>query len=94
MEDVRPFTAQEADELDETGKVAQGSDRAPHVLQRDEANAGRLRRLPKRAGAVRRNGDVEVAHECRKQLGDVGLSPTHLGERDQQQNARPARLGR
>ena len=40
---------------------------------------------------MRRNDDVEVADEGRKQLGDVGLSPTDLGESDQQQNARPAR---
>ena len=94
VEDVRLLAAQQADELDEAGEIPQRSDRAPNVSQRDEANAVRGRGFLNRAGAMRRNDDVEVADEGRKQLGDVGLSPTDLGESDQQQNARPARLGR
>lgn len=93
MEDVRSLAPEEANELDEAGEISPGTDRTPNVLQGDEANPVCGRSLAQRAGTVRRNGDVEVADECRKQRSDVRLRPADLGERDQQQDPRPPRLG-
>lgn len=93
VDDVRPFAAEQADELGEAGEVAKRIDGAPNVFEGDETSAVCHRGFLQRAGAVGRNGDVEVTCERRKQRSDVRLSPADLGERDQQQKARPAPVG-
>ena len=60
------------------------------MAQGDEARAGGLRRIAQRSSAVGRDDDVEPPGERRQQGGDVGLRPSGLGERDEQQDLRPA----
>ena len=94
MKDVRPLPAEQAQELDERGQIPQRADRLPDALERDEACVvGRLGRVAKGAGSVRGNRDVESLYKCWEQRRDVRLSSPDLGERDQQQQARPPRAG-
>jgi hypothetical protein len=55
------------------------------------ANTQGGRGVAERARSVGGDHDVEPRGECRKERGDVALSPTDFGERDQQKQARPAR---
>lgn len=93
VHDVRPLAAEQADELGEAGEVAKWIDGAPNVFEWDETSAVCSRGFLQRPAAVGRNGNVEVTRERRKQASDVRLSPADLGERDQQQKARPAPVG-
>ena len=85
VEDVRSLAPQQARQLEKPGEVAPGADRAPHALQRNEENTGRLGSLAERPGSVRCDRHVEVADERRQQRCDIGLSPADLGQRDDQQ---------
>lgn len=88
MQDVRPLPAQQPDELEQAGEVAQRINRSSHVRQGEEAHAGRFGCLAERTLAVSRHGDVEAADERGQERGDVRLGPADLGERDQEQQAR------
>ena len=93
MDDVRPFAAQHANQLEQAGHVAEGTDLSPDVFERDKTGPrGSRRSLPEGARPVRRHDDVEPGCERGEQRGDVGLGPADFGERDQQQHPRPPRI--
>ena len=90
MQDVGPLAPDQRRKLQQPEQVVDGMQVAPHVAERDVAHAGGRRRVAQRPGAVGRDDDVEPAGERREQAGDVRLRPSGLGERDEQQDPRPA----
>lgn len=88
VQDVGPFTAKDANQLDDTGEISPRIDLAADMFKRDVGGPQRSRSLTKGAHPVGRDDDVEVARERRKQRGDVALSSPDLGERDQHEHAR------
>lgn len=92
MEDVWTMAPEQPHELDEAGDVA-SSDRPPDVFERLETSAGRDSRVPEWTVTMSRDDDLEALGERREQRGDISLSTADFRERDEQQNARPPRLG-
>ncbi len=88
VQDVGPFAAKDADQLDETGQISPRIDPTADMFKRDVGGPQRSRSLTKGAHPVGRDDDVEISSQGRKQRGDVGLRSPDLGERDQHEHAR------
>ena len=93
MQDVRSLSAKQPYELEEAGEVPPGSDRAADVAERDEPDAGFLGCSAKRPGSVRCDDDIEALDDGGQERRDIRLSPTDLGQRDQQQKLRSRHQG-
>ena len=93
VENVRPLSPEQPDELDQADGITPGVDRAPHVTKRQEADAPALGGVPKRSVPVCGNRDVEAVDEGGDERGNVGLRTADLGERDQQEHLRAPRAG-
>jgi hypothetical protein len=93
VEDVRPLSAEQPVELDEAGEIAPRADWTPDAPEWHEACSRRRGRVTKWACSVCGDSHVERADERGQQRGDVRLRAADLGERDQQQQARPPRAG-
>ncbi len=88
VQDVGPFAAKDADQLDQTHQISPRIDPAADMFKRDVGGPQRSRSLTKGAHPVGRDDDIEIAGERWKQRGDVSLSSPDLGERDQHEHAR------
>jgi hypothetical protein len=82
--DVGLLSPQNPEELEQAEKIVPWADRAPDVMKRDKPRARRLRRLLQRPIAVRRNDDVKGLDEWWEQGRDISLSPSRLGQRNQE----------
>ena len=92
MHDVRTRAPDEPHQLDQAQEIAHRVGRPPHMAQWYEPDARGLCRIDERAVAVCRDHDVEVRCQGRKERGDVRSRPAYLGERDQDEDPRPAAL--
>jgi hypothetical protein len=90
VEDVRTLAADQPHELDEPRGVPPRIDRTADIPQWLKAGAGSLGGLAERTGPVRRDRHVEPRDERREQGRHVPLRPADLGQRDDQEDARPA----
>lgn len=89
VDDVGSFPPQQACQLDQAEEIAQRTDRAADVLQRNEASSRSGRCFAERAEPVGGDHHVETLGERRKQRGDVALGSACLGERDREHEPRP-----
>jgi O-Antigen ligase len=89
VEDVGALASQECEELEQAEQVTPGADRPPDVPERKEAHARCTRGVSQRPGTVGRDRDVEAPGERGQKGRDVRLRPSELGERHDQEDARP-----
>ena len=92
VDHVRAHAADQPHQLEQAAQVLTRAEGALYVPERHEADPGRGRLLGEPAGAVRRDGHVELLPQRGQQRGDVGLRSTDLGQGDQHEHA-PARHG-
>jgi hypothetical protein len=91
MDDVGSFTAQQAHQLDQAEEIANRTDWAADMFEREVAGFRRDRSLAEGAHSVRGDDDVEPLGQRGEQRRDVCLSSADLGERDHQDDPRTPR---